>query len=532
MAKGLPAWLTRTARFRRPETVLGALAIALAGYVVIYPFTAGTLPPITDLPFHAAETSILRHYADPDWHFREQFSLNLFDAPYVSMYMVGLLFSSIFPIVTATKGMAIVMLALMPVGLAVMFRGMKKSALWGLLGLGLVWCTLTHWGFLNFMGAIGLFAMTIGFTLMAIDRPTRLRTVALTLSLLAVFFTHVYRFPFAVAAVLGTALVMYPAKRRIRPVIVPLAIALGVFGVWRVFRRATLGSSVEGLALHWERVHEIPGHLFGSYVGPTELELATRMMWVVFALFGATTVLFFAQGRHKHAGRAQWWGVGVTLVPLGIAVVYLGCYFVLPMNIGVWWFVYPREIVTASFIAVGMFPDMPRQWWLKVPILGAIAYAVGPHAFFVASQFRDFDLATADFRAVASEVPMSPKLMYLVYDHAGSTRSTTPFIHLPAWIQAEKGGWLSWHFVSWDLHPIRYREHDVHVPPPRPERWEWMPTLFDVKKDGPWFDTFLVRNRTDPSPTFAADSSIRLKSHEGTWWLYRREGPPASSAER
>ena len=70
---------------------------------------------------------------------------------------------------------------------------------------------------------------------------------------------------------------------------------------------------------------------------------------------------------------------------------------------------------------------------------------------------------------------MSPKLMYLVFDHSGSTRSTTPFIHLPAWIQAEKGGWLSWHFVSWDLHPIRYRENDAHVPPPRPERWEWIP---------------------------------------------------------
>lgn len=512
---------------------LGVAAIALAGYVIVYPFAVGTLPPITDLPFHAAETSILRHYADPHWHFREQFSLNLFDAPYVSMYVVGLLFTLILPIVTATKGMAIVMLALMPVGLAIMFAGMKKSPLWGLLGLGLVWCTLTHWGFLNFMGAIGLFAMTIGFTLLALDRPARWLTIALTASLLAVFFTHVYRFPFAVAAVVGTTAVMYPATRRLRPVLLPLAIALGVFGIWRVFRRATLGSSVEGLGLHWERVHEIPAHLFGSYMGPTELELATRMMWITVALFGVTTVLFFAQGRWRRRGqRATWWGVGVTFIPLAIAVVYLGCYFVLPMNIGVWWFVYPREIVTAAFIAVGAFPDMPRQWWLKLPILGAMAYAVGPLAFFVASQFREFDVATADFRAVSTEVPPSPKLMYLVFDHSGSSRSTTPFIHLPAWIQAEKGGWLSWHFVSWDLHPIRYREHDPHVPPPRPERWEWTPYLFDLKKDGAWFDTFLVRNRLDPSATFAGDSSIRLKSHQGTWWLYQREGDAASSAGR
>jgi hypothetical protein len=523
MPKRLTNWLARVARRRTPETLLALAGIALAGYVIVYPFAAGTFPPITDIPFHAAETAILRRYGDPAWHFREQFSLNLFDAPYVSMYVVGLLFALIFPIVTATKAMTIVMLALMPIGLSVMFYGMKKSPLWGLLGLGLVWCTLTHWGFLNFMGAIGLFAMAVGFTLLALRRPTRLRIIGLSATLLAIFFTHVYRFPFAVAAVVGTTLVMYPATRRVRPVMAPLAIALGVFAIWRVFRRATLGSSVEGLGLHWDRVHEIPGHLFGSYVVPTEQELATRMMWITVALFGMTTVLFFAQGRYKNPGRPRWWGIGVTLIPLAIAAVYLGCYLVLPMTIGVWWFVYPREIVTAIFIAVGAFPDMPRQWWLKLPILGAIAWAVGPFAFFIAEQFRDFDQQTADFRAVSAEVPMSPKLMYLVFDHTGSTRSTTPFIHLPAWIQAEKGGWLSWHFVSWDLHPIRYRENDSQVPPPRPERWEWMPVLFDVKKDGPWFDTFLVRNRSDPGHIFAADPAIHLQSHQGTWWLYRRD---------
>jgi hypothetical protein len=124
---------------------------------------------------------------------------------------------------------------------------------------------------------------------------------------------------------------------------------------------------------------------------------------------------------------------------------------------------------------------------------------------------------------IAEEVPRASKLMYLVFDHSGSTRTSTPFIHLPVWIQAEKGGWLSFHFVGWDLHPIRYRENDPNVPPPRPPRWEWMPELFNLERDGPWFDTFLVRNRTDPAYLFAADPSIKLVRATGTWWLYRRE---------
>src|SRR5215468_8529456 len=165
--------LAQRIRLRKDQTAVALVAVALAVYVVVYPFFVTTYPPITDLPFHAAETSILRHYLDPTWHFREQFSLHPFDAPYVSMYVIGLFFSLFMPMAAATKAMAIVMLGLMPVGLAVMFHGMKKSPLWGLLGLELVWCTLTHWGFLNFMGAIGLFAMVVGFTLMCLDHPTR-----------------------------------------------------------------------------------------------------------------------------------------------------------------------------------------------------------------------------------------------------------------------------------------------------------------------------------------------------------------------
>jgi hypothetical protein len=515
---------TRRVRRRKGETLVGALALALAGYVLLYPFFVAAYPPITDLPFHAAETSILRHYFDPAWHFREQFSLHLFDAPYVSMYLIGVFFALVLPIVTATKAMSIVMLALMPIGLAVMFHGMKKSPLWGLLGLELVWCTLTHWGFLNHMGALGLFAMVIGFTLLSLDHPTRGRSLGLVVSLLLVFFTHVYRFPFALAAVVGTAIVMYPATRRVRPVLVPLGVSLGVFAIWRIFRRAALDSSIGPLDIHWERKQEAASHLFGSFVGPDEQILATRMMWSTLALLAAATFIFLLQGRtRRRKARQWWWGIGVTLIPLCVAIVYVGCYLVLPMNIGVWWFVYPREIVSAAFMALGVFPDMPRQWWLKLPLVAALAFAIGPIAFYTAGQWHEFDAATADFRAVEADVPPSPKLMYLVFDHTGSTRTTTPFIHLPAWIQAKKGGWLSWHFVTWDLHPIRYRDHDPNVPPPRPLRWEWTPELFDLKRDGPWFDTFLVRARAAPAHLFAADPAIQLVSHQGTWWLYRRK---------
>src|SRR5690349_3465776 len=146
--------------------LLTVMAASLAAVVIAYPFTLVHYPPITDLPFHASETSILRHYFDPRFHFREQFSFHPLEVPYLSMYGLGVLFALGCSIATATKMMAIVMLALVPIGLSVLFYGMNKDPLWGLAGLSLVWCTVTQWGFLNFMGAIGLYAMSVGYALL------------------------------------------------------------------------------------------------------------------------------------------------------------------------------------------------------------------------------------------------------------------------------------------------------------------------------------------------------------------------------
>jgi hypothetical protein len=501
--------------------VLGAVVITF--YVVAYPFMVVHLPPMTDMPFHAAAVSILRHYLDPAYHFREQFTIHPLETPYVSMYVLGALFALVMPIQWAAKLMGISMLVLLPAGLAVLFWGMKKSPLWGILGLGMVWCMLTQWGFLNYMGAIGLFAMVVGCTLLLLDRPTTPRAVGLSLALLAVFITHIFRFPFAVAAVVGTTILMYPATRRVKPILLPLVPPLVVFGAWRLIRPAALGGGMGPLDVHKERLQEIPQYLFHGYIGTEEQRLAEQMMKVSVAVIAVAAILFVAQMRWRGRSAREWcWGVGVTLLPLILGGVFLLAYLVLPMSIGDWWFVYPREVTTAVFALLGVAPDLPRQWWLRAPLLAAIALTTGQLALYTAEQWHAFDDATADFERIVTAIPPAPKLMYLVFDHSGSAKQVTPFIHLPAWVQAEKGGWLSFQFIAWNASPIRYREHDPNVPPPRPTRWEWTPERFDLKRDAPWFDTFLVRKRDSADALFAGDPSIKPVAHVGTWWLYRR----------
>ena len=109
---------------------------------------------MTDLPFHAAYTSILRHYEDPAWHFREQFELHPIAVPYLSHYALGALLMLVLPPLAAVKVATGILLLLVPAGMAVLLRGMKKSPLGALFTLPLVYSSLTHWGFISFVAAL------------------------------------------------------------------------------------------------------------------------------------------------------------------------------------------------------------------------------------------------------------------------------------------------------------------------------------------------------------------------------------------
>lgn len=511
------------------EFTLAIAALVAAVYAIAAPFAASRYPAMTDLPFHAAQTGTLRHWFDPSFHQRDQFELHPLEVPYFSMYAIGAALMLVFPMMVAVKIAAAVMLALLPAGLAVLFHGMKKSPLLGLLGLGAAWSSLTHWGFLNFMGALGLFAMATGFTFLLVDKPTRGRQAALALTLVALFFTHIFRYPFALCAVVGTAIVMYPVTRRIRPIVAPLVPAIALFLVWLRVRPPALAGSMGPLSVHKERLAGFVGYLGGAFNDPAE-KLAFESFFRVIAVVAILSLAAggwarFEAGERELARRRFAWDALALVVPLGCALVFLGLYLVMPMEIGIWWYVFPREATATAFLLLGAFPDLPRPLLLRAPLVAAIAAGGLGISAVVAKNYAVFDKATADFTAITRQIPRAPRLLYLVFEHSGSTRTTTPFIHLPAYVQAEKGGWLSFHFATWGASPIQYRPRSAPgavIPPPTLNRWEWTPQAFNLARNGAFFDWFLVRKQGSADPLFQADPSIERVDHVGTWWLYRR----------
>ncbi len=450
----------------------------------------------------------------------------------MSTYVLGAIFMLVVPAWVAVKMAAAVMLAMLPVGLGVMFHGMKKSPLLGLAGLPFVWNFLTHWGFLNYVGAIGLFCMAMGLTLLVLDKPTFQRQWQLSAVLVILFFTHIFRFPFALLGVVGTAVVMYPATRRFWPIVPPLGVPLALLLAWMRARPATLATRLQWAKLDFARWKEFTNYLLdGGFQDPTE----ARAVVTAYRFLGIVAILlvFFAvvDGRLARRTKREWlWFGGISLVTVGCTGAFFLLFMKLPMEMGLWWYIYPRESIATALLGLGFLPDLPRLSVLRVPIVLLLANGPLDLTRSVSANYRDFERVTEDFHQIIRKIPVGPKLMYLIFDHSGTKKKNTPFIHLPAYIQAEKGGWLGFHFSVFGASPLVYRdpkEPGAIVPPPVPLRWEWTPQRFQVLENGRFFDWFLVRNATSPTQLFRADGAIVPVDHVGSWWLYRRVKTPA-----
>lgn len=506
---------------------LAIASVAVTLYVVIAPLWSAYYPPMTDLPFHAAHTSILRHYGDPDWHFREQFTLQPIAVPYMLHYGVGALLMLLLPPVQAVKAATAILLLMMPAGMAVLLHGMKRSPTGALLSLPFVYCALSHWGFISFVAALGLFAASVGFAMLLLERPTAGRALGLAASLVMLFFSHIFRFPMGVAAVIGAGIFLYPATRRFWVLLPPMAPSLALFATWFVVRPATLATGSITLRFDAERHKEMWDLPFAGFSDAAEGERLRVFLGVGVLVVLVSLVAQLVERRWSDdvPPRERERAIGAWLVVLSCAAVLLGLFFTLPMQIGLWWYVYPREVTSAAFIAIALLPGLPRSPVARAPLVTALVVASLGYGRFVSEKYAEFDEQTADFREITEDLPRGPRLLYLVYDHGVSTRTVTPFVHLPAWVQAEHGGFLSFNFAGFGATPMVFRspgEPGAVVPPKVPLRWEWNAYPFHVLQHGAFFDWFLVRAATAPDAYFAADPEIERIDQVGKWWLYRR----------
>jgi hypothetical protein len=523
---------------RHELAISTCIAIGVAVTAVAWPLSMATYPPMTDLPMHAAHTSALHNFWDPSFHFADQFELQPIAVPYLSTYVVGAVLMEFFSVSAAVRIATGMALLLLPAGIAVLTWGMRKSPLLGLAAVPLCWGHLVHWGFINFVAALGLCAMSIGLALRLVDRPSRRVAVGLASCLTGLFFTHVFRFPFAILAV-GVAAPLgayaleaaganrgWRAARRCRLIILAAAPSLVLFGWFLAVRPAGIAVPIESVvaAPHLERLSVATLAIVNGFHDPAELDAARLALAVTLAVaVWSVAIRAGRRDRSEPDPRGRAFTRAATAVVAGLCALCALLFLSLPFKLGSWWYVFPREATAACFFAIALLPDLPRLAPCRVLATAAFATAALITAKVPASHYARFDEATEDFRAIVARIPKAPKLLYLVIDHVGTSRTTSPYLHFPAWVQAEKGGWLVFHFALHGSSPLRIRtDPDAVVAPRVPLNFDWHPESFDLDDHRDFFDWFLLRAAQDPSERLASDLAIEQVAHQGMWWLYRK----------
>ncbi|NUP05815.1 MAG: hypothetical protein HOW73_07120 [Polyangiaceae bacterium] len=505
---------------RRGDTALHVVAFVGAFVALVAPFALVTYPQMVDLPMHAAQTSALRHLSDPSYAFDQQFELHPLGYPYMSSYALGAVLMSFMSAIAATKIANVVLLAFVPAGLATLAWGMRRSPLIALAAVPFAFSGMALWGTVSSLSAIGMMAMALGLTLRALERPSPRLFVATGAVLALTFFTQVFRAPIAIASVAIAWAFSDKRRETVRPLLLACLPTVALLVAFLALRPAGLRPDIGPITLRTDRLSLVFDTVVSELMSKPERAAARRHVAVVvaigFATFGIAWARRATQPASSFERRAHW-----TLV-CTIALCCLG-YLFLPDRLGIYFGAAAREATSVTYLAIALIPNLPRELSLRAAAVAAMLWSALSITDLAILRFVPFDTRLEAFTSISEQIPKAPKLCYLVYDEEYAMTL------VPAYVQAEKGGFLSYHFASIGASPFAYRTDEAAVvPPPAPgaERFQWRPELFDLAEQGPFFDWFLVVSNVDRSLIFVADPTIRLVDHRGDFWLYTRTTKP------
>ena len=138
-----------------------------------------------------------------------------------------------------------------------------------------------------------------------------------------------------------------------------------------------------------------------------------------------------------------------------------------------------------------------------------------------------FDREARGFDDVIAQLPDAPRVYFLNQDVSGSVIETYAYLHFHAYIQARRGGLISFSFpeLFWNI-PVRLRE-DAGIPVPTEES-EWSGQNFYYNEVGNFYDFVLVRGpEKRPGVDPLADSPYERIYSNPPWELYQH---PADTA--
>jgi hypothetical protein len=154
------------------------------------------------------------------------------------------------------------------------------------------------------------------------------------------------------------------------------------------------------------------------------------------------------------------------------------------------------------------------QPWLRPAVSAVCVLSLGIHL----GQAYLFSRETRDFEAVLEKAQPRQRALSLIFDNRSDAGVTAPYLHFPAWYQADKHGFVDFNFAVSHIEIVRFRRHSLFD-----DDFAWNPDRFRWNiHGGSTYRYFFVRSSSPlPSNLFAgADCQPVLIAQSGLWKLF------------
>ncbi|HEX3556938.1 MAG TPA: hypothetical protein VIA62_27250 [Thermoanaerobaculia bacterium] len=431
----------------------------------VAPVWAFRFMPTQDGPGHQALAFILRQYGRPDAGLlRHYYVLNREALPNWFIFFLLTRVLRFLAVPVAEKVLLTAYAALLPLSVRYALRGVdRRAGFLAVLAFPFIYNYTLHMGFFNFCFSLPAFFFTVGYWLRHGERMTPLRTAALALLVLWVYFCHPVTLVMAAAALLTLTGWRLFLERRTAPagslwtgarhwLLAPVLAFLPAVILMAAFVGRRIGSKIDFLPL-WDKVK----HLAGLY------SLASLSHWTP-PLAAALALLFYVvaflclrqRGRRPPEVRD-----GLLLVVL----VFLAAYFLAPSEISGGGFVNHRLNLfpfLALILWLGAFDhSAKRRRWIQI-VAACLAVLF---LFVYARAYVLIGRGLAEIAAAGERIEPDHTFLYLSYAHRGEQPNgrelafrTAPYLHAGGYVAAEKRLVdLSLYEANEDYFPIYYR---------------------------------------------------------------------------
>ncbi len=468
--------------------------------VAVLPLWLAGPPPLTDLPQHEAQVSVLRHWHDSDCGYPALYEIRWF-TPYWFAYALAWALSWVVGVTAAFQLLLSLAVVAIPFSTARLVHQLGGEPAWALLALPLAYGMPTSWGFVTFVVAVPLVIALLGPAFRYARAPTPGAGARLGLLLAGLFVVHVLALAFAGVVVAG---VIAAATRRLRDLpsrLAPLALALPLPLAW-AWQAARTDGVAPARILHlggFERLRELPVLLTAI---PSAALATLALALVAASLFAA---------RPRWARERERW------VPLALvaAIVLLAPNFAFGTA-----YLAPRY---AIFLLPALLVALDRDGatglgGFRRAQLAAVALAL---LGVVAFRFHGMAREGAGLAELLETAPAGGRLLYLGYDRGSGYSPEAPFVHSGMRYAVDRCGVAERSFARNFQQPVRYLPGTA---PPLPDMIEYAPYRFRWDRHGGAdYDLFLVRAKERPDVTrlAGAEGRLELLAQSGRWWLYR-----------